>query len=266
MSSKKIKGVAGFLNVNDAGEGGLPVVFVHSFAGDAGHWSAQLEHLRKTRRAVAFDMRGHGESDAPTDQNAYSIESLSADIAAVVDELGIKRFVLVGHSMGGAAALVYAGKHPERVAGLVLAGAPGKVPAEQAKQIIASLESDYEKTMDSYWRQLLTDAQPSVLKRLTEGKEKMSQDSSMNFIKAVFEYDPMPSLQNFHGQKLAITTPRENQPYDLHNLKPNLSHKVISGTSHWTEMDKPEEFNQILDEFLAQVEAGDQRRKMAAIA
>src|SRR6266508_2399049 len=105
------------LHVDDGGAGGVPVVFVHSFAGSSSHWSAQLVHLRKNRRAVALDLRGHGRSAPPRD-NDYAIDSLAGDVAAVVDRLGLNRFVLVGHSIGGAAAIAYAGAHPERVAGL----------------------------------------------------------------------------------------------------------------------------------------------------
>ena len=78
---------------------------------------------------VAVDLRGHGRSEAPA-AGDYAVESLAADIAAVVDALGLGRFVLVGHSMGGAAALAYADAHPERVAGLVLVGTPGKSSPE----------------------------------------------------------------------------------------------------------------------------------------
>ena len=253
MTNKQINGSAGLLNVNDGGAGGLPVVFVHSFAGDATHWTAQLEHLRKTRRAVAFDLRGHGQSEASA-QEDYAIESLAEDIKAVADGLEIEQFVLVGHSIGGATALEFAGKHPQRVAGLILVGAPGKIPPEQAQQIINALETDYEKTMDDYWQQLLNGAQPSVLKILTEGRRKMPQDRSMSLIKAVFEYDPSPALGNYQGQKLFVTSPNDDQPYALHNLVPDVPHETISGTSHWLQMDKPEEFNRILDEFLRSVE------------
>ena len=66
MTIEQVKGTAGLLHVDDDGTGGVPVVFVHSFTGDTTHWSAQLEHLRKTRRAVAFDLRGHGQSESPS--------------------------------------------------------------------------------------------------------------------------------------------------------------------------------------------------------
>jgi pimeloyl-ACP methyl ester carboxylesterase len=61
-SVKQVAGPSGSLHVDDGGSGGIPVVFVHSFAGSTEHWSAQLAHLRKTRRAVALDLHGHGQS------------------------------------------------------------------------------------------------------------------------------------------------------------------------------------------------------------
>src|SRR5690349_942008 len=137
METRTIAGPAGTLHVNDGGRGaGLPVVFVHSFAGSAAHWQAQLAHLREhKRRALALDLRGHGASDAPEDRD-YAIPHLAQDIAAVVDTLDLSRLVLVGHSMGGSAAAAYAGAHPTRLAGLVLIGTPGKAPKEMADSVM----------------------------------------------------------------------------------------------------------------------------------
>ena len=112
----RIAGPAGSLHVDDGGWGGVPVALLHSFAGSTRHWASQLDHLRDDRRAIAFDLRGHGESDAPSDGD-YTAEALARDVAAVVDTLKLKRVVLVGHSMGGSAAIAYANAHPDRVAG-----------------------------------------------------------------------------------------------------------------------------------------------------
>uniref|UniRef100_UPI003083F334 alpha/beta fold hydrolase n=1 Tax=Myxococcus vastator TaxID=2709664 RepID=UPI003083F334 len=66
-------GAKGLLNVDDGGVGGLPVVFVHSSAGNTTHWAAQLSHLRKRQRAVALDLRGHGKSELPRD-GGFTVE------------------------------------------------------------------------------------------------------------------------------------------------------------------------------------------------
>lgn len=112
---ESIPGPAGKLYVDDGGSGGVPVVFIHSFAGDTTHWMAQLEHLRKTRRAIALDLRGHGQSQPPVDLD-YSIDGLAADVTSVADALKLERFVLVGHSMGGPTAIAYAAANPSKVA------------------------------------------------------------------------------------------------------------------------------------------------------
>lgn len=227
----------------------MPVVFVHSFAGSVAHWKAQLAHLRKTRRALALDLRSHGLS-SPARDNDYAVGALADDIAAVVDELKLERFVLVGHSMGGSASLAYAGAHPARVAGLVLVGTPGKIPDEQVKQVMASLKSDYENVMAAYWNKLLTNAQPQVLAQIQSERERLPQAVSLGIIKALFDYDPAPALQLYHGPKLAVITPDNDVPQALHRLVTDLPYEAVAGTSHWLHMDKPEEFNRILDEFL----------------
>ena len=245
-----VTGPAGRLHVDDGGTGGLPVVFVHSYAGSGAHWAAQLAHLRPTRRAVALDLRGHGRSEAPASGN-YAVDSLAADIAAVVDALGLERFVLVGHSMGGAAAVAYAGAHPERVAGLVLVGTPGRSAPEQARQVMGALETDYDKTMGTYWQSLLTGARPEVAARIESEMKSVPREASLAIIQAIFDYDPAPALKLYPGPKLLVDTSHDESPGALHNLAPEIPRQVVTGTSHWPQLDKPDELNRILDEFLA---------------
>ena len=119
----------------DAHSGRPPVVFLHAAAGDTTHFSAQLAHLRGTRRALALDFRGHGRSAPPRDGD-YSIAALAADVARVADAMNLGRFVLVGHSMGGAAAVAYAGAHGDRLAGLLLLD-----PASDGRALPAELRA-----------------------------------------------------------------------------------------------------------------------------
>ena len=252
MPLDSVEGPVAALHVDDGGAGEMPVVFVHSFAGSSAHWAAQLAHLRRNRRAVAFDLRGHGGSAPPRDGD-YAVQSLAADIAAVVDRLLLKRFVLVGHSMGGAAAIAYAGAHPDRVAGLVLVGAPGKVPAEQARAIMTAIESDYEKVMRQYWDKLLAGAKRDVRAQVERDMASVPKESSLRIIRALFEFDPCPALQRYPGPKLILYTPSGDTPNDLQHLLPDLPHQSFADTSHWMQMDDPDEFNQVLDAFLASV-------------
>jgi len=245
-----ITGPVGELYVDDAGTGSVPMLFAHSYAGSSEHWDAQLPHVRRRRRAVAMDLRGHGHSDPPPDGD-YSVTALAEDIAAVADALELKRFVLVGHSMGGAAASAYVGKHPKRVAGLVLVGSPGKADPKQKQQVMGALQADYDKTMAGYWASLLEGAQPDVRETLEAGMRSVKREASLAMIAALFDYDPLPALKSYDGAKLIIDTVHGEGPTALHNQMPDIARKVIPDTSHWPHMDKPQEFNRLLDEFLA---------------
>jgi pimeloyl-ACP methyl ester carboxylesterase len=252
--SHRAKGPSGMLYVEESGTGGMPVVFAHSFGGSTTHWDNQVEHLRDKRRVVTFDFRGHGRSEPPSDKQ-FTSGSLAEDINAVADSLKLNRFVLVGHSMGGSAAVAYAKAHPDRVAGLVLASAPGKTPPEQSKPIIASLQSPaYQKVMDQYMNQLLENAKPEVDSAVMRDFRAISKESSLAIIRSMFEFDPLPALKEYKGPVLVITSSREDkQPNTLSSQMPKLDHQSIEGTSHWTQMDKPGEFNRILDDFLKTV-------------
>lgn len=250
-----INGPAGTIHIDDGGTRGVPVVFIHSFGGDVSHWQAQLAHLRTTRRAIALELRAHGQSAVPADGD-YSVKAFSQDIAAVVDSLALPKFVLVGHSLGGAAALLYAGDHPDRVAGLIVAGTPGVTPTEVSTPIIAALESDqYQKTMDGYMNQLLANAKPEVASKVEAQFHRLSREQSTAIVKETFAYAPKPALAAFNGPMLSVTTAAAKETsMSLHNLKPGMQHQTISGTSHWMHMDKPDEFNTIMDKFLLSIQ------------
>jgi len=257
----EITGPTGRLHVDDGGEGGgLPVVFVHAFAGSLVHWADQLAHLRPGRRAIAFDLRGHGRSEAVVGADD-TIEDLAGDVAAVVDGLGLDRIVLVGHSIGGAAAVAYAGEHAERIAGMLLVGTPGRVPLQQADQIMSAMTSDYDTTMTGYWDRLLADANPHTKAQIESEMGRMSQDVALGLIKATFAYDPLPTLQDYGGEVMTVTV--GDSPYDLHKQLPDVADEHVDGTSHWVQMDKPEAFDRILDAFLARVDEveADPRRR-----
>lgn len=248
-----LTGPAGRLYVDDGGKGGLPVVFVHSFAGSSRHWSPQVAYLRPTRRAVALDLRGHGQSAAPASAD-YAVSSLARDIEAVVDGLGLDRFVLVGHSMGGAAVTAYADAHPDRVAGLVLVGTPGKSSPEMSSKVLAAMRADYEKVSEGYWKRLLTGARPSVEKQIRSEMKRLPREAGLAIIEAIFAYDPVPTLRAYGGPKLLVDTPHGGGPGALHSQAPDVPREVVTGTSHWPHLDKPREFHRILDEFLAEVD------------
>ena len=253
VSQTNVAGPSGSLHVDDGGKPSKdpPVVFLHSFAGDSGQWKAQLAHLRAHRRALAMDLRAHGQSEAPRD-GKHSVEAMVEDLEAVVAARKLDRFVLVGHSMGGAVAVVYAGKHPDKVAGLVLVGTPGRAPAELKSQVLQALETDRrDQVLDQYWDKLLTNATPKTREIVEAGRKQMGNDRSVSFIEAIFDYDPVPSLRRYDGPVMAIVSDGDDaNPAALHKTMP-MERRPIEGTSHWVQLDRPDAFNKVLDDFLS---------------
>jgi 3-oxoadipate enol-lactonase len=108
---------------------GPPLLLVHGFGGAKEDFADHVGALAEQATVVVFDHRGHGESDHPPDEGAYSLDRLALDTLAVADELGLGRVALLGHSMGGMVARRLVLAHPPRVESLVLMDtSPGPPP------------------------------------------------------------------------------------------------------------------------------------------
>lgn len=105
---------------------GAPVLLFHGWACSAYSWRHQLPALAHAgARAIAVDLKGHGLSGKPLGESEYERESMTDFAAETVEALGLDRFALVGHSLGGGIATRFALEHPERVARLAVLSAVG---------------------------------------------------------------------------------------------------------------------------------------------
>ena len=126
------------LNVCDQGHGEQVLVFLHYWGGSLRTWGQVIKRLENHFRCIAYDHRGWGNSDAPP--SGYRIEDLAHDAEGLIRKLGLRRYVLIGHSMGGKVAQLLASWHPAGLEGLLLVApsppVPMTVPEEQRKRMI----------------------------------------------------------------------------------------------------------------------------------
>jgi pimeloyl-ACP methyl ester carboxylesterase len=108
--------------ISEVGDGDPPLLLLHAWAASRRSFAAILPLLSRHARVVAVDLRGHGDADKPP--TGYDLGTLAADVVAALDALAIPAAVLVGASSGGYVAQQVAVSAADRVAGLVLAGAP----------------------------------------------------------------------------------------------------------------------------------------------
>lgn len=121
MPPRRVPAGAVDLAVTEEGEGGRPLLLVHGFTGAKEDFAPLFGRLAAAGwHAAAPDLRGHGESGKPAGEASYGLGLFVEDVLATADALGWDRFVLLGHSMGGAVAQRLALDHPQRVEALVL--------------------------------------------------------------------------------------------------------------------------------------------------
>jgi pimeloyl-ACP methyl ester carboxylesterase len=150
---------------------GVPLVFLHGFGNEAHVWDDFAPTVAAYYRTLAMDLRGHGDSDRDPERR-YEYESLVRDLEAATGELGIERLVLVGHSLGGRVAMLFAGRHPERMAGLVIVDAGPELDPRGATRIRLGVQRQADVTFPSvaeYERTLALAypaATPAMLSRL----------------------------------------------------------------------------------------------------
>ncbi|MED1783696.1 alpha/beta hydrolase [Brevibacillus fortis] len=93
---------------------GESLVLIHGFCGSSSYWHKLVPLLSKTHRVMAIDLRGHGDSSAPDEP--YSMERFADDLALFVDELGLAKIHLFGHSLGGYVTLAFANQYADKLA------------------------------------------------------------------------------------------------------------------------------------------------------
>lgn len=132
---RSIKGSTGLdLNLLEWSTEGVPLLLLHGFGNEAHIWDDFAPSVAPYYRTLALDHRGHGDSAWDPAGN-YTYETLADDVEAVTAALEIDRFVLVGHSLGGRTSMFFAGRHPERLAGLVLIDIGPEIDARGSMRI-----------------------------------------------------------------------------------------------------------------------------------
>jgi len=264
------------LHYEESGSG-LPIVFVHEFAGDWRTWEPQLRHFSRRYRCIAYNARGYPPSDVPADIERYSQQRARDDIRAVLDALGIERAHIVGNSMGGFAALHFGMAYSARALSLVIAGCGyGAHPDQyatfqaQARELAKTmLEKGMAHIAATYGhgpgRLPLRDKDA---RGFAEFIRQFSEHSAQGSANTMLGYQARrPSLYNLITEMAGITAPALIVAGDEDDvvLEPSLLMKrtiptaglvVLPKSGHMTNVEDPALFNRIVEDFFHDVEAG----------
>lgn len=251
---------AGRLRVEKTGSGaGTPVLLVHGGGADRSHWHALIPLLATDRTVVSYDQRGYGESDPPAD-GRRDLAAMAADVLSVASATGLGRPILVGHSFGGAVAGEAAARFPDRFAAVVFLDAAGDIrslPEEEITAWRSSMAPDRFRASSRAWfERILHDARPETRQHVLATLGLTPRETYVGSMESMLRYDPTV-VRRFPGPKLVITVRTFDGPMSMRTAVPELPNVFIEDTSHWPQLDQPEEVAAIVRRFLADV---DRRR------
>lgn len=269
------------LYVESTGEG-VPIVFVHEFAGDYRNWENQVRFFGRRYRCVTFNARGYPPSDVPTDVEQYSQQHAVDDIANVMRSQGIAQAHVVGLSMGGYATLNFGLAYPQMARSLVVAGAGhGSDPASR-EQFLRDSDALADRLMTLGMEEGIVHYANSAIRRRYKEKDPRGFDefnrqfaahSALGSSLTTRGYQlRRPTIYSLEEQlrRMAIPTLIVTGDDDEPCLEPALFMKrtipdaqlwVVPRTTHPVNLEEPDAFNRVVLDFITDV---DRRRSSSS--
>jgi 3-oxoadipate enol-lactonase len=249
------------IGYDDVGNG-LPVVFLHGFPHNRSLWAPQLRGLAAPCRALAFDLRGFGESSvAPP----FSMDRYADDIAAALAALGVKQAVVAGLSMGGYAAFALWRRHPALVRAFVFsdtkAGADDEKGRAGRKEMIALVKEKgsaaiADKMISGMVGKSTREKNPDLVEAMHRMMSLAPPAGIAGALEAMLNRpDSVPTLAAITvptlilvGEEDALTPPGEARV--IHHGIAGSDLQIIAGAGHASNVERPAAFNHLLSEFL----------------
>jgi pimeloyl-ACP methyl ester carboxylesterase len=253
---------------------GIPIIFVHEFAGDCSSWKVQMRFFSRSYRVVAYNARGYPPSSVPEDPSSYSQDFAVNDLTGIIDTLRLAPCHVIGLSMGAYAALHLGLRYPKLVRSIVLAGCGyGSDPEErksfqlESQQIANLIETEgmeafVKQYSDGPTRIQLKKKNPSgyaEFKRNLLTRSPKGLANTLRGIQAVrssiFDLDGLEKMK----VPMLILTGDQDWPC----LNPNLFLKkkiqtatmsILPNSGHTLNLEEPELFNKLVQDFLIQAD------------
>ncbi len=249
-------------------EGAQPFLLLHGFTGHARSWDAFARPMARHFRVVALDQRGHGDS-AWTDD--YRGEAMVADVDAFVRQLGLKRFVLLGLSMGGRNALNYAGTHPDEVERLIVVDVGPEMEAAgmarigagvRATDLFATREEAFDQARAANPRPPAEHQRLRIYHNLMptpDGKWTWKYDKALRSGEPGPQPDPEPGWVNWRAIRCPTLLVRgelsdllsiETAERMVREHRSSCELVTVMGSGHTIPLDKPAEFEAVVGGWL----------------
>ncbi len=226
------------------------MVFIHGFGGRAAYWEYQLEQFHESYRVLALDLRGHGYTDAPTEEDGarYDVPELVADIEAALDVLRVpQRFILVCHSFGGALASYFVSRHPERVSALVIIASAVRFQLRLAGRILLRVPPavlTWVREILPYFGFNAARVYPPAHVVYLQNRNGLSQWDGSDLLRAI----KVPTMVIL-GQRDTLFSDASYR--EVARLIPGAEQVVIPVSAHQVMVERPDAVNRAIERFLS---------------
>ncbi|WP_343666846.1 alpha/beta fold hydrolase [Paraburkholderia tropica] len=250
------------IHVVQKGEGQLTLVFLHYYGGSSRTWDRVANALSARYRIVATDHRGWGASAAPAD--GYGIADLAADAEGVIGALGLQRYILVGHSMGGKVAQLVASRRPAGLEGLILVAPSPPSPMLLSAEQRATLTGAYQSRESV---EFVIDHVLTAKKLDASCHEQIVEDSLKAAPQAKAAWPNIAMREDFSAEVDSIDVPTLVLTGELDQvdrfatlqaeLLPHIPHATIhflAGAGHLLPLEAPTEVATIIGKFAHAIE------------
>lgn len=244
---------------------GTPILFLHGSGTGvtaAANWWLNLPDLSKYGRAIAIDSIGYGQTVAAPDVE-YGIRQWVDHAVRVLDALGIEKTWIVGNSLGGWLAFQFAIDYPERLLGIVSMGTGGAklTGALKAHANPVLTEEGIRQTLEMFVvdKSLVTDELVSLRyasalnDTASERLAKVVEARDRDRYALPLDFDALAKLQVpvllIHGMQDVVIPPQRT--WDLLQVIPNADAYIFSQCGHWSQVERSQEFNRLVGDFLA---------------
>jgi pimeloyl-ACP methyl ester carboxylesterase len=241
------------LGYDDAGHGGPPILLVHGWGTDRGMMKSLFDWARESRRVLAVDLRGFGESDAP--DQSYTIRGYSDDLSFIASRVGLQQPIVVGHSMGGLVALDFAACHADQVSAVVVLEPMAIAPELLAglRPILAGVRADGYREVVAGLMSYLTGPHfdPGERARLVSFIRACRQHVLISAMEGILAFDSEAAARNVTCPLLYVGT---NTTYAnlarFRELCPQLVTGQLVGCGHYFPLEVPEQLTAMIARFI----------------
>jgi 2-succinyl-6-hydroxy-2,4-cyclohexadiene-1-carboxylate synthase len=245
------------------------VFLLHGFTGSGKDWSSIVKELHPAFNYVTIDLPGHGLSEAPPEASLYSPDALVQQLGELISHFTKSKIILIGYSMGGRAALLFAANRSNMVKGLVLEGATAGIKDETARKIrtvdddnlAGYIEKHTIEEFVDHWMNLdIFKSQKKIPKRLSGLRAEKLNNNQTGLANSLrgFSTGKMPLLYDKLGEinfKTLLISGEMDKKYtqlnaEMAKLIPYCQHLVIPGAGHNVHVEKKEEYISAVNKFL----------------